>query len=250
MGEIVQDTKSKALTNLEVELAKRAKAMTENIAVGGNSIIIQKNGTMKFPGGDERSTADMVILAYRYRNQYFPKPYRKGEFSPAECYAFGMSQSGMHPAESVEAPVHPDCDTCPMNQFGTALNGGKGKACQNQFLVAVMMADLTDSEEVFSIKASPTVVKALSSYVLNMVDMYQHPIKVVTRFSVDASGDYSRLKAEFVGANPLFAEHAEHFAAADKLLDAMPKPKTDASVSQQATAAEAPKRQARAAPTA
>ena len=56
-----------------------------------------------------------------------------------------------------------------------------------------------------------------------MADQYGHPIKTVTKFTIDASGDWQKLQAAFAAPNPLYAEHFAHMGAAARSLEAMPK---------------------------
>lgn len=211
------------MASIDAKLAARAAAMRENITVAGNNIAIQKNGSFKMPGGEERTELEAIILDYRYRNQFFPKTYRKGEFTPAACFAVGDVQDGMTPSAEAPEPQSTACQGCPRNEFGSALNGGKGKACQNQFLVAVMLPDLGESEEVYTLKASPTAAKALAGYVSKMVDTYGHPIKAVTRFTIDASSDYAKLQVAYGGPNAAYAAHADFLSVAERALEAVPK---------------------------
>lgn len=221
-----------AIANIEEELAKKAALMKENITFTGNSIKVTKAGKLEMPNGDAFDELELVIVDYRYRNQYFSKPFKQGEYSTPDCWAVGVENNlNLAPGKDVPSPVSSSCSECAFNQFKSAANGS-GKACQNQFLMGVMLPDLGESEEVFLLKASPTAVKQVGGYVLNIIDSYQHPIKVVTKFSVDDSSGFNKLKAEFVSGNSDYIAHAEHMASAGRLLEASPAaatPKADVS---------------------
>jgi hypothetical protein len=229
MGDLASVQSSTSLANIDAALQARALAMKQSIQVGGQNINIQKNGTFRLPNGEERDVLDMVIVDYKYRNQFYSRPYRKGEFSPADCFAIGDDPTAMNPHVEAPVPVHPTCLGCPKNEFGSALNGGAGKACQNQLLLAIMFADLAESEEVYVLKASPTMVKAIAGHVVKLAEHYGHPIKAITRFGVDSSGDYPKLTAAFAGPNPDYTSHARFLGDADRALTSAPK-KNDAGV--------------------
>ncbi len=222
MGEIAQK-KNTDLAALDAKLAARAKVMQESITIAGNNIMLLKSGEFKMPGGETREELEMVILDYRYRNQFYPRAWKAGEFSPAECFAVGDEQAQLEPSPEAPKPQNADCATCPKAQFDSHPNGRGGKACQEQFLMAVMFADLGESEEVFLLKASPTAAAAASGYVTKMVEQSGHPIKVVTKFTVNTANDYPKLAVAFSAPNALYAQHAEHLSNAERLLTSVPK---------------------------
>lgn len=217
------EEKNQALVAAEAELNRRALAMKENIQVSTNVIGVQKNGKFKMPGGEERDELLAVIVDYRYRNQHFPEDYQPGVFTPPNCFAIGTQQESMVP--SIESPEaqNEQCTGCPKNEFGSAKNGtGKGKACQNQFLVAIMMPDLGESEEVFVLKASPTAARAVASYVTNMAEQQGHPMKAVTKFTIEV-GNWAKVKANFHAINNNWPEHFEYVSLAERVLETVPK---------------------------
>lgn len=223
MNDVVVKSEN-AMANIEAELAKKAEAMKENITFSGNTITLTQTGKLKLPSGDEFDELDLVVVDYRYRNQFFPKPYKRGEFQPATCFAVGIQNNdNLIPSDDAPEKQAESCAACPKNVFGSHPNGS-GKACQNQFIMAVMMADLGESEEMFMLKASPTAVKQIGGHILKMVDSYGHPIKTITRISVEEKGGYPKIKAAFAGPNGDYVAHAEHLQEAKRLLEASPVP--------------------------
>ena len=92
------------LAALDAKLAAKADKLKSSITLAGNFITVQKNGRFKMPSGDERDSIDGVILDYRYKKNFYPKPYRKGEFSEAVCYATGEDLNSMVPSEAAAEP--------------------------------------------------------------------------------------------------------------------------------------------------
>lgn len=212
--------KSTALSDVEAFLAARASELQKTLTISGNTITIQKNGKFKLPSGEERAVLDMVVLAYRHRNQFYPKPYVRGQYSEPTCQAVGTDEKAMVPHESITEPEAVGCAVCPKNQFGSAANG-KGKACQNQLVLAVMFPNLAEDDGTYLIKGSPTAKKDLESFLGVTMASHGHPIKVVSRFTIDSSGDYPILRTQYGGLNPAYAEHFQHMSAADTTLDSI-----------------------------
>lgn len=220
--EVAVAQKAGALAELDARLAAEAAEIRKSITVAGNYIQLLKNSTLKMPNGEERDELDAVIIGYRYRKQYFPKPYKRGEFNEVTCFSTSLKESELAPSSDAPDPQHPSCAACPKNQFKSALNGGAGKACQDQFLMTVMLPDLGESEEIYLLKAPPTSSKPVASYVLNMTEQQGHPIKVITKFRCTCPNDWQELRASYAGPNPAYAEHAVHMDAAKRLLVASP----------------------------
>lgn len=220
MTQEMTEAQQKALTTVEAKLAQRANAIQKNMAVEGNMISLQKNGSFMLPGEETADELDMVVIDYRYRNQYYGgKAYRKGEYNPAVCVAIGDAQAGMTPLASSPQPQSIACDGCEMNEFGSASNGA-GKACQNQLVLAVMFANPDRGDTVYLIKASPTAARPIASYLREITDEQGHPIKVITRFTGEDNGNYVKLKASMQTLNGDYLEHAQKLEHAERMLEA------------------------------
>ena len=84
-----------------------------------------------------------VILAVRAA-RWLPDPETANEDSPhtqCELAGPGIGQWIVNPADPESAVESRSCAECPMNKWGTALNGGKGKACREKRLLLVLRDD-------------------------------------------------------------------------------------------------------------
>lgn len=106
---------------------------------------IQHNGATQVlmrPDGDgPRGSIDVVILKANaiLSKTFYENGYVDGSDAPPDC----ASANGIVPDQGVPKRQSPVCVTCPKNAWGSAPNGGKGKACGDHRRMAVVpMADL------------------------------------------------------------------------------------------------------------
>lgn len=127
----------------------------------------------KLPSGDILDFLDIVIVDFVYYNSYYESSYVKGEFVPPTCFALAAEPTGMSPSDN-----SPDCQSgvgcagCWANQFGS---NGKGKACQNRLLIAVLPTNATAETPLAILDLSPTAVKPFSSYIASVARGLQRP---------------------------------------------------------------------------
>ena len=146
-------------------------------AATGDKIKIS-NKQFKLPTGDVLDFLDVVIVDFIYYNAYYESAYTEGVIVPPNCFALSFEPKGMVP--SAESPDCQDqgCDGCWANEFGSS---GKGKACQNRVLMAVLPTDATMDTPFTILDISPTAVKGFSSYVRSVaVGLARPPYGVVT----------------------------------------------------------------------
>ena len=212
---------STEMTDVDAMLAKKAAAMRENIKTSTSLISVTKAGQIQLPDKSLVDEVDLVVLDYRYRNVYYSAPWREGEYTEAECFAIGESHNDtLVPLETSPKKQCDTCKACEWNQFGSHPMG-RGKKCQNQFLIAAVRPD-ADESEILLLKASPTAVALVAPYMLRMADMHGHPIKVITTFGVDMTKTYARLKADFQAPNPNYAAHAQLLVDAERAVTSPP----------------------------
>lgn len=199
-----------ALTDANASLAAMAAKLKNNINVVSPMISCTRTGKLRLPNDSLVESLDVILLDFVYRNQYYPKPYQEGQFNDLVCQAIGDgSNDALVPLSTSPEPQAESCAVCEKNKFGSATNGGRGKACQNQLLLAVCSPDFNPDEppEIWTVKAQPTALRSLGTYMLKMTEMYGHPIKVVTTLYSDEHSQYPSLRASFSSANPLWEQH-------------------------------------------
>ena len=93
----------------------------------GGSIIFEIEGDDPENPETTKELVGVIVDHHAFRT-YWSNPY-SGEKTPPDCYSndgrVGIGNPGG------------DCATCPLNQFGTGVNG-RGKACKNQRMVYIL----------------------------------------------------------------------------------------------------------------
>jgi len=105
---------------------------------------IQHNGNsmtlMRDDGDGARGSIDVVILKANalLSKTFYETGWDENNNNPPDC----ASANGIVPDQGVPKPQSAVCATCPRNAWGSAANGGKGKACGDHRRMAVV--PLTD----------------------------------------------------------------------------------------------------------
>lgn len=99
--------------------------------------------------GDEAMPGNQVaviVLDFLRMNTYYPDKWDDGAPVPPTCYAFDRREEDMAPHPTMQAdlswfkPQAMECSACPLNEWGSSPNGGRGKACQNRRQLAMIPA--------------------------------------------------------------------------------------------------------------
>lgn len=161
----------KALIPWEQEMAADAKKQTAAPVAGGGdrTFISLKGGVMMY--GDQRvkeNKLDCIVLDFAYVNAYYDKPFNpKAPASPA-CYAIGRDKGELAPHKDAEDKQNDQCAGCEMNEFGSAPDGRRGKACKNGLRLVLMSAsDLSgdiEKADVAYLNVPVTSVKAFGAF--------------------------------------------------------------------------------------
>lgn len=161
--------------NIDAELEAEAKNIGSTITnIGGDFIKVDQDNAAFFeiPGmGQAETPMEVVVVDYRAVNMLLPD-YVEGTFQPPSCWAHGKEISKLAPNEAVPDPEAESCSECPNNEFGSK---GKGKACKNTFLLAVLPPDADEDEELRYISVSPTGLKSFSAFVAGVANRYSKP---------------------------------------------------------------------------
>lgn len=136
------------LTHYKQQLAQQAKVAVEQETLSGGTVLSTRGGTLVY--GEETlpgNQACIIILDAIKENTFY-----EGKFDPDVpaapiCYAMGRGpdDADMAPHESMMqdenyfVPQAESCQTCPMNEWGSA-DKGRGKACQNRRRLSLIPA--------------------------------------------------------------------------------------------------------------
>jgi hypothetical protein len=185
--------------NYDEELAAESLAMVKRIgAPSGDLIRVNKDKTFSLPSGETSPTLGVVVLSFASMFQYYEGRYDEKNIQPPSCMALGTDLSLMKPFDKVPKKQNADCPTCWANQWGT---DGKGKACKNQRLLALLAPAAQKDGVIMTLKVSPTGTRYWDNYVTQVMAMTESLIKVVTEISFDPSVDYASLRFKLIRPN-------------------------------------------------
>jgi len=186
-------TTSKLPVNYEEQLAKEAAEIAKRIAAPtGDRIRFNANRAFITPDGMEGETLEVVVVDFVSTNLFYDSTYDRDNPQPPGCFAIGPEPSLLVPSPQSPNKQADTCSSCPNNQFGSAPNG-KGKACKNTRLLALMPAEWADGEPpIWIMSVPPTSMKAFDSYVHSLAAKHKTvPIGVVTEISLDPSNTFA-----------------------------------------------------------
>lgn len=182
--------------NYEEQLAREASDITKRIAApSGDRIRFNANRAFITPDGIEGETLEVVIVDFMSSNLFYEGAFDRDNPQPPACFAIGPEPTLLVPSPNSPVKQADTCSACPNNQFGSASNG-KGKACKNTRLLALMPASAIDSEEgeapIWIMSVPPTSLKAFDSFVHSLAVKHKTvPIGVVTEITLDPANTFA-----------------------------------------------------------
>lgn len=207
-----------AIVSIQDQLRAQAAAMSGRIAApSGVSIKITQDKKFALPDGSRvDGPLDLVIVDFVSRNEYYEGAYDPNNISPPACFAINPIPKDMVPSDNAPDKQSDDCASCPMNQFGSS---GKGKACKNTRLLAVLPPDADEDTPVWLLKVSPTALKGFDGYVGGVARTFQMPpISVVTSVDFNPNETYATLTFSDPRPNENLAVHFARQEEAKELL--------------------------------
>ena len=223
------------------EMARQVAALSGRLsAPTGNKIRISQNKVFTFPDG--RTTDDKfqaVVVDFICRNDYYSTGFDPADIQPPDCFAIGQKREDCIPSRNVPHKEHPTCKGCPQAEWGSGARG-KGKACKESTLLAVLPPDAASDHPLWLLQVSPTGVKYWDNYVRDVVRAFaMMPVGVITTIGFDPNETYPSLR--FGHATPY--EGVERFMARQSEATDILAVEPDVSgTSEKAVKAPAPKR--------
>ena len=187
---------STAVANIQDMLRKQAEANASRVEPGsGKSIRIGQDKSFTLPDGTKtRGSLQLVVVDFVSRNEYYEDAYNKDDITPPNCFAIHPEPKQLVPSDNSPDKQCDNCASCPMNQFGSAPTGA-GKACKNTRVLAVMPPDADDDTEIWTLKVSPTAIKAFDSFVAGVNRTFQlPPVGVVVTVGFSGAKDFPSLE--------------------------------------------------------
>ncbi len=196
------DAKSTALAkvspnlpaNIQEQFAAEVAALQKRIsAPSGDRIGVTQAKTFKLPNGLEVEELECVIVDFVAANYYYPTIFDKNNIVPPDCFAIGLEPAGLVPSDNSANKQCASCAGCWANQFKTARNG-RGKACSNTRLLAVIPLDSDATTPLMILKVSSTGLTSFDGHISNVAAKFGVPIRGVTTKVVMSDDDYASLR--------------------------------------------------------
>jgi hypothetical protein len=214
--ETVEETASTDMVSIQERIKSRLAKVNETTTAPASSKISTKGMMFTLPDGKSSAgPLNCVVLDYTNMNTYYEAAYVEGQYAEPDCMAVGREIKSMAPSDTVTNKQSDACDICPKNEFGSK---GRGKACQNKVLLAILPEDFTEESEVYSITVSATGLKDWSSYVRQLQSQGIDPMEVVTSLSFKEGVTYPSLKFRAIGTNARLEDVSPFLPKADTLL--------------------------------
>lgn len=189
-------------------MAERAARISTQISAAPANNIRLKGRVFTMPDGvTNPGPLKAVIVDWVSHNSLFEGAYNPNKSQSPVCWAIGDMDT-LTPSETApKRQTTGDCFSCPKNQWGTAANGGNGKACKNQMKIALIPSDLTkaDPSKLFTINISPTGIKIFSAFVRRVRKLLGEdalPMRVQCEISFDPAQTYPTLLFTETQPNP------------------------------------------------
>lgn len=196
----------KALSVLSEELKRLAVDESANVPAAGGSFISTKGRRFTFQDEVLPDPMTVIVVDHALSNSFYADGYEEGNPQPPDCWSIGKTEKELAPLAELPGRVHATCVGCPNNEFGSA-ERGKGKACKNGRILAVLIVDgqkkvtakLIEDAEVAYLRLSPTAMKPFNGYLRRVTGTLSKPLfTVVTQMTFDRS-DYPVVLPTFLG---------------------------------------------------
>ena len=193
-------TATNALINYDAEFAKIAEETRNSLAPTKGNHISTKGKIFTFPGGATQPNFDCIVLDFIRINQLMT-PYNPNVRGVTKCWAMGRNEHLLAPSETATHKQADNCGACAMNKYGSATNGGKGKACQNLYRLAIVPPDAGPENDIWLVKVSPTGLSNWSHYVKMANTQIGEAgfCRIITNLSFDPNKDYPSLIFKMAG---------------------------------------------------
>jgi len=197
------EIKAQELAAIEAEMEADAKAMQESLIVTSSRI---SNSGKQFTMPDGTligSKLECVILGFADASALYPPNYDPNNIQPPICFAVGKPGEPLVPSSKVEKPESETCAECQNDEYGSAPTG-QGKACKNEYQIAVIVPG--QSEVPVTLAISATGRKGFNSSMSAILKNFRHPAKaIVTAEFTDAA--YPVVKITGGRPNPDAVKH-------------------------------------------
>lgn len=187
-------------TDVNAAMAAEVAAIQSRIsAPTGDRIQATQQKTFKFPDGREVDSFECVIVDFAATNMYYDTAFDRNSVVPPVCFAIGLEPATLVPSDNAPEKQNGACSSCWANQFGSS-GKGKGKACSNHRLLAILPTDADAETPMYILKVSPTGLRAFDGLVGTVARQMNLPIRgVVTEISFSQEQEYATMRFAALG---------------------------------------------------
>lgn len=186
-------SKQTELALFENELAALADAsVVAERSAAGAAFMSTKGGVLSYrdvPIAD--NSIEVVVIASPIERLYYADRYDPTKISGPACFALASVGTGMKPSAVSPAQQHSTCEGCPKNEWGSAPNGGRGKACRETRRLLMVTADSIGTTaavitaEVAALRPPVTSLKGFATYLQTVAMGTRRPLAgAITKISV------------------------------------------------------------------
>lgn len=180
--------------NLEADMANEITQFKGRIASPSGNRIKADEKIFTLPNGDTSDTLSVIIVDFVSYNAYYDAPWNPNAIVPPNCFALGLEPANMVPSDNSPEKQAESCASCWANQWDSS-SAGKGKACNNTKLLAVVAPDADADTPLLLLKVTATALKNFDAYVTSVVRTMQRPPRgVITQITFDPNLKYSSLR--------------------------------------------------------
>ena len=184
-------TNQLALFESEMEKLANAGILAER-STAGTTFLSTKGGALSYRDNViAGNSLEVVVLSSPVERLYYATRYDPTLPAGPVCFALSTTATGMKPSALSPEKQSESCHGCPKDQWGSAANGGKGKACAEKRRLLIMTADsvstvaTVDAGEVAALRTPVTSVKGFTTYLQKVASATKRPLSaVVTKISV------------------------------------------------------------------
>lgn len=196
--------KAKSTAVVTQDFAQELEDLRGRLQAPSGDKIKVENKQFKLPNGDTSDVLSGIIVDFVYFNAYYDAAYDPNNITPPACFAIHPDPTGAVPSPNSPDVQDTACQTCWANQFGSA---GKGKACRNSVMVALLPPDADENTPFMLLNVSPTALKSFSGYLSSVLRMQRPPYSVVTDVFCDPNVKYDSMR--FTNPQPVDPEVLE-----------------------------------------
>lgn len=210
-------------------LKSNAATIAGRISAGTSDMIrlVKRKDGMKFvlPNGQEGTgPLRLVVLDFVTYHAYYDRGFVPGseERTPPACFALSKYPDDIAPSHKAPAPQSDACKTCWANEFKSHPTSGKGKACGQHRLLAVVEPSADANAPLMLIKVPPKSNKHWDKYVSNLLltraGAELGTIGFTTEVWFNPDSEYQELRFGNPEPNANIAVHVQRLEVASKRL--------------------------------